>query len=68
MNVKTLDKAMAEARRFLEIAIKVPIEEYYTGDKRDLRVVKNPSPESAACKRASMDLTRALSDMRKTRM
>ena len=56
MTPTALAKAVAEAKRFLEIAKAVPKPEggwFY------------PSKETAAAKRASMDLTRALAEMRK---
>lgn len=59
MNVKTLTRAVEEAERFQRLARELmsllpDVEEYYS-----------PSKEGAAVKRASMDLTRALADMRK---
>lgn len=59
MNIETLDNAVEEAKKFIEKAekaIKRSEEDGYTffGCK-----------ETAACKRASMDLTRALSELRK---
>ena len=54
MNKTTLDHAISEAERFLELATKA----------QDT-VNKDPSITNAAAKRASMDLTRALAEMRK---
>ena len=62
MNVETLRKATAEAKRFLEIAAKVRVECLASGYMR----VIDSTRESAACKRASMDLTRALSELRRS--
>jgi len=57
---KTLTKAIHEAARFIKAAEDVrdsPDEfKYITGNK-----------QTAACKRASMDLTRALADLRQNR-
>ena len=54
MNKTTLDHAIYEADRFLKLAAKAQdtVEDY-------------PSKENAAAKRASLDLTRALADMRR---
>ena len=64
MKAKTLQKAIDEAERFIERA-------------KALRDLTTPSPntdfiygppiESGACQRASMDLTRALADLRQGR-
>ena len=54
MNAKTLSYAISEAERFLEFATKA----------QDT-VNKDPSITNAAAKRASMDLTRALAEMRR---
>ena len=62
MTPETLKLAIREAQRFIAIAENVPIE---TIGKYSY--IKNPCKEAAACKRASMDLTRNLANMRKTR-
>jgi hypothetical protein len=60
MNRKTLDVAIAEAERFLERAKKLKVCEpsshnyFYSSPK-----------EQGATRRASLDLTRALAEMRK---
>ncbi len=59
MNKANLETAMYEARRFLQKAtelyeLKIHSGQYYYASK-----------ESGAVKRASMDLTRALADLRK---
>lgn len=59
MNKRGVEKAIKEAKRFLEIAEAArkeldAVNTYFMGSKR-----------SAAVKRASMDLTRSLADMRK---
>ena len=56
MNTKTLAAAVREAKRFIEAAKAVRSDGEWI----------NSSKESGAVKRASMDLTRALSEMRKT--
>ena len=58
MNAKTLNKAIEEAVRFLKIARAIPA-------RRDSEWFV-PSKETGAAKRASMDLTRALADMRRS--
>ena len=60
MNAKTVKAAMAEARRFIEAA-KAWERRIAEGDEP----AWCPSREGGSVKRASMDLTRALSDMRK---
>ena len=54
MNAKTLNRAMREAERFLELAgrAQATVEEFH-------------SKTTAAAKRASLDLTRALAEMRR---
>lgn len=62
MNRKTLDKAVGEAKRFLE-----KVEEL--GDREacdDIHNVFYGCRETGAVKRASLDLTNALADLRKT--
>ena len=54
MNRKTLDHAIYEADRFLKLA------------KKAIDTAENyPDKTNAAAKRASMDLTRALAEMRR---
>lgn len=63
MNLINLREARAEGRRFMnavDIAI-LKIER----DGRELASPSAGSKETAACRRASLDLTRALADMRK---
>ncbi len=67
MNVTTLRTAIAEAERFLTKAKAVPIEHssaMMAGRKWDA-FAPYSNRETAACKRASMDLSMALSDLRK---
>ena len=63
IKVKTLDKAVSEAKRFIEAAAAVNraerTDEYTKGDP-----LYRGGRYSAAAKRASMDLTRALADVR----
>jgi hypothetical protein len=61
MQVEALNNAIAAAERFLETAKEVEIESFGSGRK----FVKVPSPKNSACKRASLDLTRALSELRR---
>ncbi len=66
MRPETLEKAIGEAERFIRIAKEVPIEEFYPlPDRKLYRSLKYSSRKNSACKRASMDLTRALAEMRK---
>ncbi len=65
MDIDTLERAISEAKRFLAIAKEVEVEEFYPLPDRKRRFIKTPSPKNSACKRASMDLTRALAEMRK---
>ena len=55
MTQKTLVNAILEAQRFLKIARDVKYDKYGV----------EYGKASAACKRASMDLTRALAEMRR---
>lgn len=62
MNHKTLQTAIEKAQAFLDAAAAVRVEKStYGGDHLYL----NGPRETGACKRASMDLTRALADMRR---
>jgi len=63
MNYDTLQRAIAEAQRFIEMAQKVSYHEY----GRQKYFIDEPSKESASCKRASLDLTRTLADLRQGR-
>jgi methylaspartate ammonia-lyase len=60
MNIETIAKARQEAKRFLAAANAV--EKAAQAD----RMVFLGSPATAALRRASMDLTRALADLRRT--
>ena len=67
MNVGTLKQSINEAERFIKIAKQVGIKEitgtHAMAGKKWLRAV-DYTKESAACRRASMDLTRVLSKLR----
>ena len=54
MNSKTLNRAIYEAERFLELA-----------GRAQATVTEMTSKTTAAAKRASLDLTRALAEMRR---
>ena len=54
MNEKTLNRAMREAERFMRLA-----------GSAQATIDETPSITNAAAKRASLDLTRALADMRR---
>ena len=56
MNTDTLNKAISEAKRFIKAAERVEFDRWGFGNCK----------ETAAAKRASMDLTRALADMRRS--
>ncbi len=68
MRVETLRTAIAEAERFLKAAKAVPIERI-TGEGmmagKKWERVSDYHKKTAACKRASLDLSMALSEMRK---
>lgn len=59
MNNKTLRNAIKEAKRFLAATDAIVWE-----DRGEFSF--SPTKETAAAKRASMDLTRALADMRRS--
>jgi len=59
MNHKTVTQAIKAAERFIEAANQ--IEYHQTGDHKFI----NPGRPSGTLRRASMDLTRSLTDMRK---
>jgi hypothetical protein len=60
LTIKKIDKSLAECNRFIEAAIKAK----QRIEKADL-VRPCPSMENGTMKRASLDLTRALADLRK---
>ena len=61
MQVEALNNAIAAAERFLRTARQVEIDKFDDGRK----FIPGPSPKNSACKRASLDLTRALADLRR---
>ncbi len=65
MNYVALEKAREEALRFLAVAGAVKTEPTKYGLAKGRPKVVNNTKESAACKRASLDLTRVLSELRK---
>lgn len=66
MNRDTLNKAISEAERFLKAAKACRNDEEPHNDGANRYVFSSyPSKSSGACKRASMDLTRALADLRR---
>lgn len=65
MRGEALTNAICEAQRFIQIARKVVIKHEKRADGTPWIMVLDYTKESAACKRASMDLTRALAEMRK---
>lgn len=68
MDKKTLDRTVAEARRFLAAVEALRAAESKPPTVAVVGEYTYPSPvgrERAACRRASMDLTRALADLRR---
>lgn len=63
MRIETLDAAIAEADRFLAAARRLRKRECPTGVPGDSPFIWG-SKDSGACRRASMDLTRSLADLR----
>jgi len=63
MNAVILQMAKEEAKRFLQAADKVKTAPGY---KAGTLMVLDYNKESAACKRASLDLTRALAELRRS--
>ncbi len=64
MNRDKLDAAVAEAKRFIERAKALPKPHPYKSGEHTLMHDNFPR-EQGAIRRASMDLTRALADLRK---
>lgn len=68
LNITKIDKALAECNRFIEAAIKA--KQKIAGFKIEaplgrLRNFESPTKENGTMKRASLDLTRALAELRK---
>ncbi len=71
MDIRKIDKAVLEAERFIlsaEVARRRLIDDFNIDAKRlgltNINVYNTISKETASLKRASMDMTRALADMR----
>ncbi len=67
MKVDNLNQAISEAKRFIEYAEQVKVEKIigsHSMKGKTWLVVRDYCKETAACKRASMDLTRALAKLR----
>ena len=64
MNYETMQEAITEAKRFIKAAEQVPFHTVKAIDKKDYTYITT-GKESGACRRASLDLTRALARMRK---
>ena len=65
MRSETLRRAITEARRFIELAEAVPLRDY--GSKGKPVQFVESGKASGAVRRASMDLTRILADLRQGR-
>lgn len=68
MRVKTLKKAIEEAKRFIEaceVADRMTDRSTYGITNKSEEYYHSPSHHIAAAKRASMDLTRMLADFRR---
>ncbi len=68
MRVESLKEAIKEAERFLKLARKVEVSTVHGTHQmagKKWQEISYPSPQNSACKRASLDLTRALAEMRK---
>ena len=59
-----LDKAIREAFRFLKVAEEWSV--WFSKHNEKFERFPSASQEAAACKRASLDLSKALSELRKT--
>ena len=67
MTVENLKKALAECERFARAGVLLRNEqEGPIGDPHAQRFNYDPSKDSGAVRRASMDLTRALAELRKS--
>ena len=65
MDIKTIERVKKEAERFVDAANKWILKAESEGAQHRNGIIYGPSKEGAACKRASMDLTRALADLRR---
>lgn len=67
MRSETLRRAIAEARRFIELAEAVPLRDYGKDfEGKPVQFVES-GKASGSVRRASMDLTRILADLRQGR-
>lgn len=64
---KTLDQALVEAHRFIKAAKALRAKRKLASERVDGWVATDTVVEHAACKRASLDLTRKLADLRQGR-
>lgn len=69
MEAKTLQRCIKEAKDFIEAAEAVPLREVVIEGESSKRTVAyiEPGKASGAMRRASMDLSRALADLRQGR-
>jgi hypothetical protein len=67
MRPETLHRCVKEAKRFIALAEVVPIIDHNWKGEKTKPFVELPSKYSAAAKRSSMDLSRALADLRQGR-
>jgi hypothetical protein len=67
MRAETLGKAVSEARRFIELADAVPLRDYGKDFKGKTVQFVESGKASGSVRRASMDLTRVLADLRQGR-
>ena len=65
MNKQKIDTAVVEARRFLQRVEELKAEEAQDNNAGFQRYAGSPSKARGALRRASMDLTRALANMRR---
>ena len=65
MNKQKIDTAVVEARRFLQRVEELKAEEAQDNNAGFQRYDGSPSKARGALRRASMDLTRALANMRR---
>jgi hypothetical protein len=67
MEAKTMKKCIAEAKRFVKLAEAVPIRKTENKSQFSKWDFVESGKASGAARRASMDLTRALADLRQGR-
>lgn len=64
MKMAAVKEAIAEAERFIKAAKKIGVYKCYDG--MEIKGQAEYGQKAAACKRASMDLTRSLAKMRRS--